>query len=80
MTIKLGRVMSQDEEADLLFQVTYRSSDHVLFEKLHVSTNARPQDSAGNIKQRKTHKSKAFFVARKIFKFDSHQYSHFKDI
>ena len=32
----------------LIFQVTCRSSDHVLFEKRHLSTNARPQNSAGH--------------------------------
>ena len=58
----------------LLFQVTCRSSDHVLFEKRHVSTNARPQNSAGDIKHRKTHKSKAFFVIQKILTFDSNWY------
>ena len=42
----------------LLFQVTRRSSNHVLFEKLHVSTNARPQNSTEYIKYRKTHRSK----------------------
>ena len=45
----------------LRFQVTCRSSDPVLCEKCHVSTNARPQNSARDIKLRKTHKSKAFF-------------------
>ena len=59
----------------LLFQVTWRSSDHVLFEKCHASTNARPQNSAGDINHRKTHKSKAFFVIQKILTFDSHQYA-----
>ena len=59
----------------LLFQVTYRSSDHVLFEKRHVSTNAGPQNSDGYIKHRKTHTPKAFFVVQKIFKFDSDRYT-----
>ena len=45
----------------LLFQVTCRSSDHVLFEKRHVSTNARSQNSAGDIKQRKKCQIKSFF-------------------
>ena len=59
----------------LLFQVTYRSSDHVLFEKRHVFTNARPQNSAGDIKHSETQKSNAFFVIQKILTFDSHQYT-----
>ena len=50
-----------------------RSSDHVLFEIRHVSTNARPQNLPGYIKHRKTHKSKAFSVIQKIFKFYSHR-------
>ena len=29
----------------------------------------------GDIKHRKTHKSKAFFVIQKILTFDSHQYT-----
>ena len=69
MTIKLGRVMSQGEKTHLLFQITCRSSDHVLFEKRHVSTNARPQDSAAYIKHRKTHKSKACFIIQKYLNF-----------
>ena len=44
------------------FQVTCRSRDHVLFEKRHESTNARPQNSAGNIKYRKTLITIAFFL------------------
>ena len=57
----------------LLFQVTCQSCDHEPFETRHVSTNARPKKSAGDIKHRKTHKSKAFFVIQKILTFDSHQ-------
>ena len=49
----------------LLFQVAWRSSDHVFFEKRHVSTKARPQNSAGDIKHRKTHKSKAFLLFKR---------------
>ena len=59
----------------LLLQVTYRSRDYVIFEKHRVSTNARPQNSAGDIKHRKTHKPKAFFVIQKVLTFDSHQYT-----
>ena len=56
----------------ILSQVTYRSSDHVLFEKRHVSTNARlVQNSA----EGKNHKSKAFFVIQKILTFDSHRFT-----
>ena len=43
------------KESYLLFQVTCRSSDRVLFEKRHVSTNGREQNSAGDIKHRKTY-------------------------
>ena len=63
------------KEPYLLFQVTCRSDDHLLFEKRHVSTNARPQKSARDTKRRKTHKSKAFFVIQKILIFDSHRYA-----
>ena len=59
----------------LLFQVTCRSIDHVSFEKRHVFTNARPQNSAGVTKHRKTHKSKAFFVIQNILAFDSYRYT-----
>ena len=51
----------------VLFQVTCRSSDHVLFEKRHVSTNAKPQNSAGDIKHRKTHKTKAFLLFKRYW-------------
>ena len=71
MTTKLGRV----ERPHLLFQVTCRSSDHVLFGKRHGSTNKKLQNAAGDIKHRKTHKSKTFFVIQKIFKFDSHRHA-----
>ena len=48
MTIKLSRVKGPH----LLFQVTCRSSDHMLFEKRHAFINARSQNSAGDIKQK----------------------------
>ena len=50
----------------LPFQVNCRSSDKVLFEKRHVSTKAMPKNSAGDIKHRKTHKPKDFFVIQEI--------------
>ena len=59
----------------LLFQVTCRSSDHVLFEKRHVSTNAMPQNSAGEVNYRKIRKSQTFFVIQKILTFDSNRYT-----
>ena len=59
----------------LLFQVTFQSSDHVLFEKSHVSTNARPQNLGWDIKYRKIHKPKAVFIIQKILTFDSHWYA-----
>ena len=49
----------------LLFQITCRWSDHIVFEKRHVSTNARPQTSAGDIKHGKTHKSKVFLLFKR---------------
>ena len=57
----------------LLFQVTRRSSDCVLFEKHYVSTNAMPTNSAGDIKHEKTQKFKAFFVIQKMSTFDSYR-------
>ena len=51
------------------------SSDDSLFKKLHVSTNAKPQNSAGDSKHRKTHKSKAYFIIQIILTFDSNQYT-----
>ena len=59
----------------LLFPVTCWESDNVLFKKCNVSSNARLQNSAGDIKHRKTHKSKAFSVIQKILTFDSHHYT-----
>ena len=47
----------------------------MLFEKRHLSTNAWPQNSDGDIKHRKIHKSKSFFVIQKILTFDSHRYT-----
>ena len=54
------------KEPHLLFQANCRSSDRVLFEKRHVSTNAGLQNTVGDIKHKKTYKSKAFFVIQKI--------------
>ena len=56
-----------------LFQVTCWSSNHVIFEKRDVSTNARRHNLAGDIKHRKTQKSKTFFVTQKVLTFYSHQ-------
>ena len=49
----------------LFLPVTCWSRDQVFFEKRHIFTNARPQNSAGDTEQRKTHKSKAFFIYSK---------------
>ena len=49
----------------LVFQVTCQSRNHVLFEKRLASTDARPQNSAGDIKHRKTHKLKAFLLFKR---------------
>ena len=59
----------------LLIQVTCWKSDCVIFEKRHLSTNARPQHSAGDIKNRKTHKPKNFFIIQKNLTFDSNWYT-----
>ena len=75
MTIKLGRVMSWSEGAPPTLSSNFLIKWSRAFEKHHVSTNARPQNSVGDIKHRKTHKSKAFFVIQKILSFDSHQYT-----
>ena len=63
MTIKLGMV--RVKESQLLTEVTCRSSDHLLFEKRHVSTNARPQNSAGDIKYRKLTNQKLFLLLKR---------------
>ena len=49
----------------LFFQVTCRSSDHVLFEKHHVSTNSRPQNSAGDMEKWKNPQIKSLFCYSK---------------
>ena len=59
----------------LLFQVICQSHDQVLFEKRNVSTNTTPQNSDGDTKHRKTHKSKAFSVPEKLLTFDSNRYT-----
>ena len=59
-TIKFYGV-SYGKGAPSNLSITCQSSDHVLFEKRHVFTNAKSQNSAADIKHRKTHKSKAFF-------------------
>ena len=75
--LNLIRLWVRLKKPHLLFQVTFRSiDDHALFEKYHAFTNARSQNSAGDIKHRKIHKLKSFFVIQKILTFHSH---HFKD-
>ena len=44
--LKLVGLWVRVKRLHLLFQVTFRPSDHVVFEKRHVSTNARSQNSA----------------------------------
>ena len=66
-------------EPHLIFKVTCQLSDHVLFEKRHASTNAKPQNSAGDVKRRKTQKSKVFFVVQKILTLTHIDNHHFKD-
>ena len=53
------------KEPHLLFQVNCRSSDCVLFEKRHVSTNAGLQNSVGNIKHRKLTNQKLFLLFKR---------------
>ena len=65
-TIKIGRVMSYSEGDPPNLSITCQSSDHVLFEKFHVSTTSRSQ-------HRKTYKSTAFFI-------DYINTHHFKDL
>ena len=63
----------------LLFQVTCRSSDQVLFEKRHVTINARPQNLDIS-KHRKTHKSKLFLLFKRYLNWIHINIHHFKDI
>ena len=73
--LKLVGLWVRVKRPHLLFQVTYRSSDHVHFEKHHLSTNASHWTQLEMSNYRKTHKSKAFFVIQKISKFDSYRYT-----
>ena len=57
--------MSYGKGAPPALSGNLRSSDHMLFEKRHVSANTRPQNSAGDIKDKKTHKSKAFLLFKR---------------
>ena len=59
----------------LLFQVTCRSSDHMLLRNVIYPLTQGHQTQLNVSKPRKTHKSKAFFVIQKIFKFDWHRYA-----
>ena len=58
---KLVGLWVKVKRSHLLFQVTIRPSDYVLFEKRHVSTNVKPQTQLDISKNRKSHKFKAFF-------------------
>ena len=64
----------------LFFQVNCRSNDHIIYEKRLVSTDARPQNSAGDINHRKTHKSKAFLLFKRYYHLIHINMHHFKDI
>ena len=57
----------------LLFQVTSWSSDHVLFEKRHVHTSARSQNSVEEMKHTETHK---FLIFCSFFDFALFCYSN----
>ena len=50
----------------LLFQITCRSSDQVLFEKRHVSTNARPQVSQLEISNIEKFTNQKLFLYSKV--------------
>ena len=69
MTIKLGRAMCQGEEVPptLLSSLSMRNVMYPLTQGHRTQLDIS--------KHRKTHKSNAFFVIQKIFKFDSHQYT-----
>ena len=71
----LGRLSVRVKSPRLPFQLTSRSRDRVFFEKRHVSISARPQNSAGNTKHKKAHKSKPFCVIQKVLTFDSYWYA-----
>ena len=75
MTLNLVGLWVTIKGPHLLFRVTCQSNDLLLFENRHVSPNARQQNSSGDIKHRKSHKSKAFFVIQKIVIFNSHRYT-----
>ena len=64
--------------SQLLFQVTCRSSDHVLFEKRHVSTKARLQDSSEDIKHRKATNQKLFCYSKDINTWFASTYTSLK--
>ena len=51
----------------LLFQVTCQSSDYVLIKKCHVSTKARPQNSAGDVKHRKVTNQKLLSLFKRYW-------------
>ena len=70
--LKLVGLWVRVKGTHLLFQLTCRSSDHVNFEKCHVSTKARPWNSAGDIKHIT---NQSFLCIQKISTFDSHQYT-----
>ena len=53
------------KEPHLLFEVNCRSSDRVLFEKWHVSTNAELQKWAGDIKIEKLTNQKLFLLFKR---------------
>ena len=75
MAIKRGRVMSYVEGNAPTLSSNLLIKWSVLFEKRHVSTKGRPQNSAWNIKHRQNHKLKAFPGIQKIAAFDSYRYT-----
>ena len=73
-SLNLVGLWARAKRPNLLYQVTCRSSDHVLLRNFlyPLTQGHRPQLDISN---KKTPKWKDFFVIWKIFKFDSHRYT-----
>ena len=78
MTVKLGGVTSYGEGAPPTLSRNLLNKWTRAFWETSFITNARPQHSAGDIKHRKTHKPKTFFIIQKILTYDSNQCTPFK--
>ena len=80
MTIKLGRVMSWSEGAPPTLSSNFLIKWSRAFEKHHVSTNARPQNSAGDINIEKLTNQKLFLLFKRYYHLIHINIRHFKDI